>query len=74
MIIKDTKEQYINMSDNWNQLDPRDAEMLALTTKLHSTEAKFALLTKAVAANSGNNTDTKSRPGGTGGKNNGPKD
>ena len=45
MIIKDAKEQYVNMSDNWNQLDPRDAEMLALTTKLHSTESKFALLT-----------------------------
>ena len=74
MIIKDAKEQYVNMSDNWNQLDPRDAEMLALTTKLHSTEAKCALLTKAVAANSGNNTDTKSRPGGTGDRKNWPED
>ena len=48
MIIKDAKEQYINMSDNWNQLDPRNAGISALTTKLPSNEAKVVFLTKAV--------------------------
>jgi hypothetical protein len=72
MIIKDAKEQYANMSDNWNQLDPRDAQMLALATKLQSAEAKFVLLTNA-AANSNNNPNNKG-PGGTGGKGSGPED
>ena len=41
MILKDVKEQYTNMSDNWDQVDPRDAQMLTLTTKLHSTKAEW---------------------------------
>ena len=48
------------MADTWNQLDPHNAKMLALTTKLHSTDAAFVLLTNVVAINNinSNNKDT----------------
>jgi len=71
MIIRDAKEQYTNMSDNWDQIDPRDAQMLALTTELHSTKAKFALLTDAVA---NNNSNSRSRGGPSGSRRDGPED
>ena len=71
MIIRDAKEQYTNMSDNWDQIDPRDAQMLALTTELHTTKAKCVLLTNAVA---NNNSNSSGRGGPGGSRRYGPED
>ena len=70
MIIKDAKEQYTNMSDNWDQIDPHDAQMLVLTTELRTTKAKCVLLTNAVANNNSNN---RGRGGPGGSRRHGPK-
>ena len=49
---------YTNMADNWKQIDPRNTEILAPTTKLQAAEAKYVLLPKVVASG-GNNPDNR---------------
>jgi hypothetical protein len=59
------------MADNWDQVDPRDAQILDLTTELHSTKATFVLLTNVVANNNSNN---RGRNGPDSSRRDGPKD
>ena len=73
MSIKDAKEQCTKMSDNYNQVDLRDAQMLALTTKLHHTKATCVHLMNA-AVNSSSNSYIKDRGGSGKSRRDGPKD
>ena len=62
------------MYDNWDQVDPSGAHMLALTTNLHSIKGNRVLLTNMVANNNNNTSNNKGRGGPGGSRMYGPGD